>query len=97
LKLRDVNGIYTDSAPFVATFSPIDRAPGPYQIGLEKNDSSHVTVKWTTNALNWSLESSASPEIGWLTITSPPSVLGTNFILTIATGELQQFFRLRKP
>jgi hypothetical protein len=99
LKMRDVNGFYPDSAPFVLSFTAVQTPPvfGPYQINLSQADPLHATLSWPTNALGWALESAASVTAGnWQTITNTPDIAGTNFSLSISTGGGQQFFRLHK-
>ena len=94
LKLRDLNSIYPDSAPFVLNFTP---SPPPPKIHFTLVDSLHATVSWTTNAIDWELQSAASPTaMNWNPITNVPDIGGANFSLSITTAETQQFFRLHK-
>jgi len=96
LKIHDLNGIYTDSNPLILTFTP-QSAPGPFSIRIQDADALHATVSWTTNAVGWYLESSASPDAGtWAGITNSPAVSGTNFSLSVDTAAPRQFFRLHK-
>lgn len=96
LKMRDLNGIYADSDPFVLSFTPA-AAPGPYQIHLAATDSQHVALQWPANAIGWQLETSVSPAAaGWTTVTNVPTVAGTNFFLIVPTDSPQRFFRLRQ-
>jgi hypothetical protein len=95
LKLRDVNGVYPDSAPFVLSFTPLQIL---YQINIKQIDPLHATLSWTTNAAGWELQSAASvTAANWNTVTNVPDLAGTNFSLSIATAATQQFFRLHKP
>jgi hypothetical protein len=99
LKLRDLNGVYPDSAPFVLSFTPIQVLPGygSYQIKIIQVDSLHTTLSWTTNAVGWELQSAASvAAANWDTVTNVPGIAGTNFSLSITTADTQQFFRLHK-
>lgn len=92
LKLRDINGIYPDSTPFVLSFTPIY-----YRINITPVDSLHVTLSWTTNAVGLKLQSAVSvTAANWDTVTNVPSIAGTNFSLSIAIVDSLQFFRLYK-
>jgi hypothetical protein len=94
LKLHDLNGIYSDSAPFVLSFTPIQVL---YRINILQVDSLHATLSWTTNAVGWELQSAASvAAANWDTVTNVPGMAGTNFSLSIITAGTQQFFRLHK-
>jgi hypothetical protein len=93
LKLRDVNGIYPDSDPFVLSFA----TPDSFEIKIAQIDGLHAALSWTTNAFNWTLESAASPgKANWNTVTNAPELQGTRFSVAITTTNTQQFFRLRK-
>ena len=94
LKIRDVNGVYPDSAPFTLSFTP---AP-IYQIQIKPENFHHATLLWPTNAADdWMLESAGSiTATNWITVTNTPSISGTNFSLSIETISAQQFFRLNK-
>jgi hypothetical protein len=95
LKLRDVNGVYPDSAPFVLSFTPLQIL---YQINIKQVDPLRATLSWTTNAAGWELQSAPSvAAANWNTVTNVPDLAGTNFSLRIVTTETQQFFRLHKP
>jgi hypothetical protein len=94
LKLRDVNGIYSDSAPFVLSFTPV---PVRYLINIKPADPLHATLSWSTNAIGWELQSAASvTATNWATIRDVPGIADTNFALSISTADPQQFFRLHK-
>ena len=94
LKLRDVNNVYPDSDPFVLNFTPVQMLP---RININRVDPQHVALSWTTNAVGWGLQSSASlTATNWIAITNAPTVVTTNFSLTITTSAQQQFFRLHK-
>ena len=93
LKLRDLNGVYPDSAPFVLSFTiaPV------YQLQIQKENLQHVTLSWPTNAVDWALESAGSvAPANWLAVTNSPVITGTNYVLSLVTANLQQFFRLHK-
>jgi hypothetical protein len=93
LKFHDLNGIYSDSAPFTVSFTP----PSHFKINIAQVDSLHATLSWTTNAAGWSLESTSSLGItNWNTIINTPNIVGTNFVLSITTASVQEFFRLHK-
>lgn len=95
LKLRDVNGVYPDSAPFVLSFTPVQIH---YRLDLKLVDALHVTFLWPTNAADWELQAAASvTTTNWVNITNVPVINGTNFSLSLTTAETQQFFRLHKP
>jgi hypothetical protein len=92
LKLRDLNGVYPDSEPFVLSFSP---AWPEFRINIKQVDPQHATLSWPTNAVDWELQASASSAaINWSTVTNAPDIAGTNFSLSISTTNTQQFFRL---
>jgi hypothetical protein len=98
LKLRDLNGIYPDSDPFVLSFTPaVPLGAGPYPLNLIPVDSLHATVSWTTNAVGWELQSATSvAAVNWDTVTNVPGIAGTNYSLSVTTTNAQQFFRLHK-
>jgi len=94
LKLRDLNGVYPDSEPFVLSFTPVEIRP---LISITSVDALHVRLSWPTNAVGWELQSTFSTTAtNWATVTNPPAVVTTNFALTINTSAQQQFFRLHK-
>ena len=99
LKLRDLNGVYSDSDPFELSFTPLQvPGAGPYEISIQPLDLLHAALSWSTNALGWTLESATSlAAANWDTITNRPGTAGTNFLLNIAVTGSQQFFRLHKP
>lgn len=95
LKLHDVNGIYSDSDPFVLSFTPV--SPQPPRINITRIASQQATLTWTTNSIGWQLESTPNPTANsWSIVTNAPSVSGTNYLLSIVTANSQKFFRLRK-
>ncbi|MCU0858451.1 MAG: hypothetical protein MUC65_08635 [Pontiellaceae bacterium] len=78
--------------------APQGPSDGPYSIRIVQTDSSHMTLAWPTNALDWGLESTFSlVPADWNTVTGSPVVNGTNFELTILFDFNAQFFRLRRP
>lgn len=94
LKLRDLNGVYPDSAPFVLSFTPLQVH---YPMSIRQVDLLNATLSWPTNAAGWELQSTDFiSATNWVTVTNVPAVVGTNFSLSITTAESQQFFRLRK-
>ena len=94
LKLRDVNGVYPESAPFVLSFTPVQVR---YRINLNQADSLHATLTWPTNAIGWDLQSAASvTATNWDTVTNTPGIAGAHFSLLISTAGPPQFFRLHK-
>ena len=94
LKIRDVNGVYPDSAPFTLSFTP---AP-VYELQIKRENSGQATLSWPTNAADdWTLESAtAVSALNWVSVSNAPAIAGTNFSVTIPTDGAQQFFRLRK-
>jgi hypothetical protein len=95
LKLYDVNNVYPDSNPFVLSFTPEQKIP---HININRVGAQHAALLWTTNSIGWELQSSPSlTSTNWNTITNAPSVVATNFSLTINTDAQQQFFRLHRP
>ena len=94
LKLRDLNGIYPDSAPFVVSFTA---EQVHYPLAIKPVDPQHAALLWTTNAVGWELQAAASlTTTNWAALTNVPAITGTNFSLGISTGEAQRFFRLHK-
>jgi len=70
---------------------------GPYRLNIAAVDATHANLFWTTNALGWNLESTASvPATNWASVTNVPVVIGTNDSLTIPT-ENSRYYRLHKP
>ena len=95
LKLRDLNGVYPDSAPFVLSFTPLQVR---YRIEISRADATHATLSWPTNAFGWDLQAAASvTATNWNTVTNTPGLAGTNVSLPISLSGPQQFFRLRRP
>lgn len=93
LKLRDLNGIYPDSEPFVLSFTP---AP-IYGLQIKSASAGQATLSWSTNAVDWALESADTlAATNWTTITNTPTVSGTNYTFDINTTEAQRFYRLQK-
>jgi hypothetical protein len=96
LMLRDLNGVYPDSEPFVLSFTPV-QIVREYQLSIQKIDARHAALLWTTNAAGWELQSAAvGSATNWDTVTNAPGVVGTNFSLSITTADTQRFFRLAK-
>ena len=57
------------------------------------------TFRWPTNATGFFLESSplaGTPPV-WTTVSPPPTVVGTNFNVSVNTVSGPLFFRLRHP
>jgi len=97
LKLHVVNGVYTDSAQFVLSFTA-EAPPGPFRLDITQTDPQHAVLTWPTNAQDWALESAdVVTATSWTPATNAPNVTGTNFTLSISTAGGQQFFRLHKP
>jgi hypothetical protein len=93
LKLRDLNGVYSDSALFILSFTP----PTSFEININQTVAGNATLSWSTNAVDWELQSVVSLAVtNWSAITNAPGIVGTNFSLNIATSDEQRFFRLRK-
>jgi len=96
LKLRDLNGVYPDSEPFVLSFTPLIIPP---RIDIGLIDSQQAALSWPTNVGGWELQSAVSASVtatNWNAVTNLPITVATNFVVTISTAEQQQFFRLRK-
>ena len=93
LKLRDLNGVYPDSAPFALSFTP---SPPPPKVSITQVDPQHATLSWTTNAANWTLQSAISLTTNWESVTNIPATAGADFSLTITLDRPQQFFRLHR-
>jgi len=94
LKLRDLNGVYPDTAPFVLSFTAGQVLP---RINIARMDPLHATLSWTTNAVGWELQSAAAgAATNWVTVTNGPGITGSNYSLSISTADTQQFFRLHK-
>lgn len=92
LKIRDTNGIYPDSNPFEVSFTPL--LP-EFRLDLTLLSPQQVALTWPTNAVDWQLEQTSSlPAANWSVITNALSVVGTNFSLSMATTNTQQYFRL---
>jgi hypothetical protein len=70
---------------------------GPYNLAISQPDPLHTTLSWTTNAVGWVLESAGSPAAPtWNHVTNAPTIVNTNFALTVGVTNTQQFFRLHK-
>ena len=94
LKLRDLNGVYTDSAAFLLSFTPEQVL---HRINVKYFNSQLITLSWTTNAASWEVQSAVTlAATNWVTVTNVPGIVGTNFSLSMETSGPQQFFRLRK-
>jgi hypothetical protein len=100
LKLHDLNGVYTDSDPFVLSFTPrpVAPGPGPYRIDIAPVDPAHARLLWSTNAVGWALESAGSATaLNWDVVTNLPGITDTNFSLDIPTSDATRFYRLHRP
>jgi hypothetical protein len=70
---------------------------GPYNLAISETDSLHAMLSWTTNAVGWALESSASASApSWMPMTNIPAIAGANFALTVGVTNIQSFFRLHR-
>ncbi|MSU57424.1 MAG: hypothetical protein EXS35_04465 [Pedosphaera sp.] len=95
IKVRDVNGVYPESGPFVLSFTPVQVR---YRLDLKPVDTQHATLLWATNAVGWQLQSATTvTAANWESVINVPGFTGTNFALSITTAGTAQFFRLRQP
>ena len=94
LKIIDLNGIYTDSAPFTLSFTAAPSA-GPYHL-LISGGSTGVRLTWPTNAVGWVLESNSQIEAtnSWSLVTNTAAIADTNYSLELPVIGNRQFFRL---
>jgi hypothetical protein len=93
MKLHDLNGIYPDSTPFTLSFA----LPDSFEIKIAPIDDQHALLSWPTNAEAWELQSTETvTATNWTAVTNPPSIVGTNFSLSIPSAGVRQFFRLHR-
>ena len=87
LKVRDLNGIYTDSAPVVMTFTP-----DPPVLTIRQVAPGFVTVSWAPATPGFALQSAAGlTPLAW---TNAPS--GMTNPATIRVGVGAKLFRVRR-
>jgi hypothetical protein len=71
---------------------------GPYNLAISSPTANQATLLWPTNAVGWALQSSAGlSNPAWDSVTNSPLIANTNFTVTVAATNAQQFFRLYKP
>jgi hypothetical protein len=86
LKVRDLNGIYTESEPFTLSFTPT-----PPVLTISNASPGFVTISWTPDTRGFVLQStSALLPAAWSNAPSGP----TNPI-TLPTSETAQFYQVR--
>jgi hypothetical protein len=87
LKIRDVNGVYTESDPFVLSFTP-----NPPVMSIQPAAPGFVTVSWApaTSGFVLQMASGLNPS-SW---TNAPS--GSTNPVTVATSPGAMFFRVRR-
>ncbi len=94
LKLHDVNGVYTDSAPFILSFTA---EPPPLAITLTATNT--VVVSWPHLADAWVLEQtpalSGNPP-PWTQVPPPYHTNSTQSSITVGSPSGNSFYRLRK-
>jgi hypothetical protein len=90
MKFQDVNGVHSESAPFVMSFTPV-----PYALNISPVETSRVALSWPTNAIGWELQFTQDlAATNWTTITNVLQIAGTNFSVSVPSGDTQKFFRL---
>jgi hypothetical protein len=95
LKVIDLNGVYSDSDPFVLNFTPIQTQP---RIDFQKTGAQSAVLSWPTNAVGWELQSADSgAATSWDDVTNNIGIVGANYSVSITTTNTQQFYRLYKP
>ncbi len=96
LKLRDLNGIYPESDPFVVSFTP---EPSPV-VSITFRASGAVLISWTLPADGWVLQQAPTLTGGaavWTAIPPPYDLTATEASTTLSATGPASFFRLRKP
>lgn len=94
LQLFDVNGVYPESEPITLHFTP---QPSPPPLRLFGAAPAQVQLAWPTNAVGWELQTAEIwGATTWNEVTNFPSVVGTNYVLTVDAALPQQFFRLHR-
>lgn len=92
-KLVDTNSLYTESAPFILSFTPEKLAT----IQVAPLASQQLVLSWPTNMTGWELQSGSQVHsTNWTEVTNAPIIIGTNFSVSITPSESQQFFRLER-
>jgi hypothetical protein len=92
LKVRDLKGIYPETAPLLLSFTP----QVPPCVHLASVSSSQVRLWWPTNSIGWKLSDANSlPAIDWNVVTNVPESEGTNFVVHLPVEDSARYFRLQ--
>lgn len=93
LKLRDLNNVYAESESFVISFTPEFVRP---RLNLDLVAAQQIALSWPTNAAGWELQTAPVLDaVSWVTVTNVPTVVATNFAVTIPVSAGAHFFRLQ--
>jgi hypothetical protein len=97
LFVRDVNGIYSDSAPFTVSFTPV----APAVLSIQSNSNATVTVSFTgTPGLDYVVQvaSALGPNTQWTSIsTNNAGDTGVWTLTEFTAGHTARFYRAITP
>jgi hypothetical protein len=86
---------YAFVADFIAVSVPVVAPP---QLAIVTSSPGALVLRWPTNAPGFVLEQNSDlTSTNWMTFVGPPTVVVTNFQVTISTRTGRGFFRLAKP
>jgi autotransporter-associated beta strand protein len=72
--------------------------PPPPTLAIERVATNEVRLLWPTNDPPFSLQTATNlPATNWLAATPPPTVAGTNHVVTNTVTAAHQFYRLSNP
>ncbi len=85
-------GIATYTNITLSAFGPVPR------IFLQRSSPSQIQISWATNYNGFALESAANvTDALWPGVTNAAIIQGPNYVVTLPTSSLRQYFRLRQP
>ena len=67
----------------------------PVQAQLSTGNT--IRFSWPTSATNFVLQSTANLPGGWIGVTLPVNIDGTDFVVTDTIGSGNKYYRLQKP
>ena len=68
------------------------------RLSIAPAGTASVQITWATNFADYVLEcADRLPTAGWSIVTNAASTIGNRLTVTMDTGDLQRFYRLRKP
>ena len=69
----------------------------PPVLTIKSIANDRVVISWATSVVNYALEATTNPAIGWSSVIEKPLRSGTQMTLTNITTDPRRFFRLKAP